>query len=94
MSPIPQRFGIPTNEADFEKLCLRLLRHHWKRPQMQLYGKHGEEQTGVDIIDVGGEGKLYGGRLYPPCFGITALGIPPHGTTCSCTMLELDVAPP
>lgn len=62
MSPIPQRFGIPWNEADFEKLCLNLLRHHWKRPQLQLYGKRGEEQTGVDIIDVGGEEKLYGAQ--------------------------------
>lgn len=62
MSPIPQRFGIPTNEADFEKLCLRLLRLHWKRPQLQLYGKRGEEQTGVDIIDVGGEEKLFGAQ--------------------------------
>lgn len=62
MSPIPQRFGIPCNEADFEKLCLSLLRHHWKRPKLQLYGKRGEEQTGVDIIDVGGEEKLYGAQ--------------------------------
>jgi hypothetical protein len=29
---------------------------------LQLYGKRGEEQTGVDIIDVGGEEKLFGAQ--------------------------------
>jgi tetratricopeptide (TPR) repeat protein len=59
MSPISQRFPIPTNDDDFEKLCLHLLRHHWSRPGLEIFGKRGERQFGIDILDVGGQTPVY-----------------------------------
>lgn len=53
--PISQRFPIPTNERDFEEMCLELLRRHWHLPGLQLFGKRGERQSGVDILDLSGE---------------------------------------
>ena len=34
----------PANEQDFERLCLKLLRAHWKRPQLELYARRGDDQ--------------------------------------------------
>src|ERR1700730_544834 len=59
MSPISQRFSIPTNDDDFEKLCLHLLRHHWSRLGLEIFGKRGERQFGIDILDVGGQTPIY-----------------------------------
>ena len=42
----------PRNEQDFEALCLKLLRAHWKCPELQLYATRGEAQDGVDIVDI------------------------------------------
>jgi glycosyltransferase involved in cell wall biosynthesis len=53
--PISQNFSIPNNERDFEEMCLELLRRHWNLPGLQLYGKRGERQSGVDILDLSGE---------------------------------------
>ncbi|MFO0847148.1 MAG: hypothetical protein U0871_01125 [Gemmataceae bacterium] len=48
------RFPQPTNEDDFELFCLRFLRHLWRCPALQPYGKRGERQSGIDLIDEGG----------------------------------------
>jgi tetratricopeptide (TPR) repeat protein len=45
------RFPQPSNEDDFELFCLRLLREVWKCPTLQQYGKRGERQHGIDLID-------------------------------------------
>ena len=45
------RYPPPRNEYDFELLCLRLLRQHWRRPQLQQFGRRGDEQYGIDIFD-------------------------------------------
>ena len=57
--PISQRFAIPTNDDDFEQMCLELLRRHWSRPGLELFGKRGERQFGIDILDVSGETPVY-----------------------------------
>jgi hypothetical protein len=59
MAPISLRFPIPTNDDDFENLCLQLLRHHWSRPGLEIFGKRGERQFGIDILDVGGQTPIY-----------------------------------
>ena len=59
MPPIPQRFAIPTNDDDFEEMCLQLLRRHWSRPGLEIFGKRGERQYGIDILDVAGEIPIY-----------------------------------
>ena len=59
MSPISQRFPIPTNDDDFEKMCRDLLRLHWSRPGLEIFGKRGERQYGIDILDIGGQTPIY-----------------------------------
>jgi tetratricopeptide (TPR) repeat protein len=59
MSPISQRFSIPTNDDVFEEMCLQLLRLYWSRPGLEIFGKRGEHQYGIDILDVGGETPIY-----------------------------------
>src|SRR3989442_14149570 len=48
------RYPQPTNEDDFELFCLRFLRELWRCPTLQQYGKRGERQNGIDLIDEGG----------------------------------------
>jgi hypothetical protein len=57
--PIAQRFPIPANDDEFERLCLELLRRHWSRPGLEIFGKRGERQYGIDILDVSGETPVY-----------------------------------
>jgi tetratricopeptide (TPR) repeat protein len=59
LSPIPQRFAIPTNDHDFEKLCRDVLRRHWSRPGLEIFGKRGERQFGIDLLDLSGQEPLY-----------------------------------
>jgi tetratricopeptide (TPR) repeat protein len=48
--PLPQ----PSNEDDFELFCLRLLRELWNCHTLHQYGKRGERQDGIDLIDEAG----------------------------------------
>ena len=59
MSPIPQRFAIPTNDDDFEKLCRDVLRLHWSCPGLEIFGNRGERQFGIDLLDLSGKEPLY-----------------------------------
>ena len=45
------RYQQPDNEDAFEQMCLRYYRKFLKNESLQLYGKRGEEQDGVDIFD-------------------------------------------
>src|SRR6266446_4441760 len=57
--PVSQSFPIPNNDDDFEAICLDLLLEYWSRPQLALFGKRGERQFGVDILDLSGETPIY-----------------------------------
>lgn len=46
-----RQYAAPKTEQDFERFCLEFLRRLWKRPNLDLYAKRGEGQSGVDIID-------------------------------------------
>ena len=48
----------PRTEQDFESLCLKLLRAHWKCPELELYATRGQAQHGVDIVDLSGREPL------------------------------------
>ncbi len=48
------RFPQQSNEDDFELFCLRFLRELWKCPTLQQYGKRGERQHWIDLIDEAG----------------------------------------
>src|SRR5262249_22316573 len=43
-------------------LSVELLRAYWKCPQLQRYATRGQEQHGVDFIDLSGEEPLRGGQ--------------------------------
>jgi len=57
--PIRQRFQIPANDDEFEHMCLELLRQYWWRPGLQIFGKRGERQFGIDILDLSGQTPIY-----------------------------------
>lgn len=45
------QYQQPGNEDEFEEFCLRFYRHHVKRGGLTRYGKRGERQHGIDLID-------------------------------------------
>jgi hypothetical protein len=57
--PISVVFPIPTDDDDFEDLCVELLRRFWGHPGLERYGTKGQEQDGVDILDLGGSTPLH-----------------------------------
>src|SRR5437016_3764109 len=68
-----QKIQPPANDPDFERLCLRLLKAHWQCPALELFGRRGERQHGIDILDVSGteplraaQCKLYDSRKTLP----------------------------
>ena len=48
----------PRNPKDFEIFCLKLLRAHWKCPELDRYATGGQTQNGVDILDLSGQDPL------------------------------------
>lgn len=54
------RFRPPNNEDDFEFFCVRFLRALWTCPTLSRYGKRGERQDGIDLIDESGSTPLRG----------------------------------
>lgn len=45
------RYPQPGNEDEFEEFCLRFYRVHLDRGGLARYGKRGETQHGIDLID-------------------------------------------
>jgi tetratricopeptide (TPR) repeat protein len=56
---IPLLFPILRDEDDFEDLCRDLLRTYWKRPGLERFGRKGQRQYGIDILDLGGVSPLH-----------------------------------
>jgi hypothetical protein len=48
----------PPEESKFEAFCVSFLRDFWPNSAPELYGRRGQGQQGVDIIDVSGEVTL------------------------------------
>lgn len=46
LSEIPK----PVNEQDFERLCAEVYRHVYKCKLPQLFGRRGQNQSGIDIL--------------------------------------------
>src|ERR1700744_1525555 len=44
-----QTLRRPANWQDFEHLCFRLWGEEWKCPEIQMHGRLGQDQHGVDI---------------------------------------------
>jgi tetratricopeptide (TPR) repeat protein len=45
-------FSRPINETDFELFCLRFLQCYWPDSDPQWFGRKGQRQFGIDIIDM------------------------------------------
>lgn len=58
------RPSVPTSATEFEMLCLELLRRHWSRLDLEWFGKVGERDFGIDIIDISGRGAVFAARIY------------------------------
>ena len=69
--PIPLLFPIPTDEDDFEDLCVDILKIYWNRPSLVRYGTRGQRQNGVDILDLGGVTPLHAAQCKLREFGKT-----------------------
>lgn len=67
--PIPVLFPIPTDEDDFEDLCVALLRLYWSRPGLERYGAKGQRQHGIDILDLTGVNPLHAAQCKLREFG-------------------------
>jgi tetratricopeptide (TPR) repeat protein len=67
--PIPVLFPIPTDEDDFEDLCVDLLRLYWTRPGLERYGAKGQRQHGIDILDLKGVTPLHAAQCKLREFG-------------------------
>jgi len=48
----PLRYPAPKNDDLFEEFCLDFLRAHFKLSGLQRYGRRGQRQFGIDIIDL------------------------------------------
>ena len=48
------RYPPPENPEDFEVFCLRLLRMLWNCSGLQVYGRRGHRQSGIDLLDTSG----------------------------------------
>ncbi len=51
----------PANWQDFETLCRDLWRELWSDPNVQMNGRQGQPQHGVDVFGRPGEGTEWGG---------------------------------
>jgi tetratricopeptide (TPR) repeat protein len=51
-------YPYPKDEEAFEEFCLALLKHHWKCDTLERYAHRGENQDGVDILDLGAHDPL------------------------------------
>ncbi|HWZ96869.1 MAG TPA: hypothetical protein VN025_03840 [Candidatus Dormibacteraeota bacterium] len=54
MPQITTRPEPPRGEYDFQDLCAELLRAEWKNSNLQTFGRRGQRQNGVDILDLSG----------------------------------------
>jgi tetratricopeptide (TPR) repeat protein len=59
---VDHSFLPPQNETDFERFCTELLRVHWSESVPQRWGRRGQKQHGVDIVDMSGTLPLRGAQ--------------------------------
>ena len=55
-------FPYPADEDCFERFCGRFLRTLFRSEHFVLYGRRGQVQFGVDVIDLSGCGPIKAGQ--------------------------------
>jgi hypothetical protein len=60
----PVRYQLPplADDAEFDRLCRDLFRHHWPVEDDQLNGRSGQRQHGVDFYGRDPQGRWRGGQ--------------------------------
>ena len=48
----PLRYPLPKNDDHFEEFCISFLRAHFGLSGIQRYGRRGQRQFGIDILDL------------------------------------------
>src|SRR5262249_608656 len=68
MPQITTRPEPPRGEYDFQDLCSLLLPYEWKVSTLEAFGRRGQRQNGVDILDLSGAERPKGAqcRNYNP----------------------------
>ena len=62
MPPVRYRLPPLEDDADFDRLCRDLFRHHWSAEGDQLNGRSGQPQHGVDFYGYDPRHRLRGGQ--------------------------------
>lgn len=52
--PYEQKYQPPRNWSTFQRLCQRVLQRKWKSESVEIYGAQGQQQRGVDLLEVSG----------------------------------------
>jgi len=77
--PSSTELSKPSNENDFERLCLALYSRVWRDPYLMRVGRRGQKQRGVDLIGTR-EGRPAG--IQCKCY---------HATTLSLAVIKDDI---
>jgi hypothetical protein len=77
MPQVTTRPNPPRDEYDFQDICADLLKEVWKATNLQVFGRRGQRQNGVDILDLSGSKNPRGAQCknYEPLEAIDPAGI-------------------
>jgi len=56
-------FPSPLNDQDFERFCRDLLKVYWRGSRPEKWGRNGQKQFGVDVIDMNALEPLRGAQV-------------------------------
>jgi hypothetical protein len=62
MPTIPVKYPPPDDWPKFQRLCQRVLQRLWDSENVEIYGRAGQKQHGVDLLDVSGRQSLRAGQ--------------------------------
>jgi len=62
MPTIPVKYPPPEDWPKFQRLCQRVLQRLWHSENLEIYGRGGQAQHGVDLLDVSGTQPLRAGQ--------------------------------
>ncbi len=51
-------YALPRNQDELRRLCLKLLRRHWRMPQLERYHNTNDRDLGIDLLEVSGRPRL------------------------------------
>ena len=55
-------YAFPRNSEELGRLCVKLLRRHWQMPGLEHFQDTGEDEPGIDLLEVSGRPRLSAAR--------------------------------